>query len=291
MGRMDDALRKAAEQRQQKRIHSRPAPVGETVTHERTPVGTPVAMPLADPPRPSTPFFEPQLRKKAGRPSQRAAAAPSISGVENVDERLVVHHDPRDMRSEQIRMLRTNLLALDPPPRTLLLTSALQAEGKSLVAVNLAAAFAEEEGKRVLIIDADLRNPSLHELLCSRRGPGLADHFQDEQVSLRSLIQETRVQNLDMISAGEQLENPGAHIVASALRSFLGQLPGGYDRIIIDSPPLEEVADATVMGPETDGVLLVVKLRNTPKAETRRAVEVLEAARARVLGAVATDVS
>ena len=161
MGRMEDALRKAAEERERKRL-------GEGA-------GTPQAgsteeSPVADSAAPARPTGEPNT---AARAAGRAAVPARVSVTP--DERLVVFNAPSDERSEQFRKIRANLMALRPVPRVLMVTSGAPSEGKSLAAANLALTFLEIEAGEVLLVDANLRYPEVARLLATRPGPGLSE--------------------------------------------------------------------------------------------------------------------
>jgi capsular exopolysaccharide synthesis family protein len=304
---MHEALRKAAEERERRR---------HKADLTKDPVAAPslaVARPEAQPSVAATQALVAE-RPAIARPMDRTApvsggralraiekhereAAGDSAGVlhhlprqaQGVDSRVVAFHRPRDPRTEQFRNIRAALLALDPVPRSLLVTSGCPAEGKSIAAANLAATMAEAGARRVLVIDANLRHPEMDALLAARTGAGLSDILDGRVEDLRSSIQTTPIAGVDLLSCGTVLENPGGLLQPRRFSGVVGILEETYDFIIVDSPSLEEFADAAVLAPEVDGVILAVKLAGPSRANAERALEVLDSARARVLGTIATN--
>lgn len=221
----------------------------------------------------------------AGRPRRHVATPPGG----RLDERLVCVHDPRDPRAEKFRSLRANLMSLSPAPRSILVASGARGEGKSLVAANLATTLAEEGRMRVLLVDANLREPELPELFGTRSAPGLSACLLGAVESPADLVLPTGVMGVELLPPGELPPNPGALWVGHALKKVLSRIPEDYDFVVVDTPCLEAYADASVMGPDVDGVLMVVRIQGAPKEKTERGLDALEAGRARLLGAFATD--
>ncbi len=173
---------------------------------------------------------------------------------------------------EEFRTLRSRLYQTreKQPISKLLVTSALPKEGKSFTSANLAQVIVRQHGKRALLIDADLRNPQLHNLLGAEPGPGLSEYLQSE-VDEFSIIQRGPMENLFLIPAGRHGGNPAELIGNGRMKFLLNRLEAMFDWIIVDSPPAVLVTDAAQIANYCDGVLLVVRSNNTPIDAARRA--------------------
>ena len=225
-----------------------------------------------------------KLLKKAGESS--AALDP---GDGDIDPHLVTYFDRMSPITEQYRTLRTNIQRVDPdrPPRVLTVTSAIPGEGKSTSVLNLALAYAEDKQARVVVVDANLRMPSVHRLMSVDNQRGLSD-FLAGNVMLELALQRTRMANLSVVPAGRLTSNPSDLLAGSRMDDLLTRLSRDFSTVILDTPPVASMADAAILAPRTDGTLLVVKLGETPRALVARAIEVLEKANARILGTVLT---
>ena len=289
MGRMHDALRKAAEERERKRrqgTRSEPeAPAAPPTAPEARDAGPAAAAPF----QPATASGPAATARTTGVAEDVRAPVGERRSTYAVDQRVVAFHRPLDRRSEQFRTLRANLLAMDPRPRSILLGGGTKADDTSLTVANLAVVFAEEPGQRVLVIDANLRASTMSSLLAGPTSPGIADYLQGRRSDLGALVRPTGVPGVDILPAGDTPPNPGALIVPGMLERVLGALPGEYDHVLLDTPPLDLYADGSVLAPEADGVLLVVKLEGPSKDDAEQALESLQASRARILGDVTTN--
>jgi non-specific protein-tyrosine kinase len=192
---------------------------------------------------------------------------------------------PRSAAAEAYRLLRTNLefVGLDKPIRTLLVTSAGPRDGKTTVVANLAVVLAEA-GQRVIVVDADLRQPRLHEVFGSQRSPGFSNALLDESAELP--LQAGPLPTLRLLSAGTPPPNPAELLASTRVSRLLDRLTSEADIVLLDSPPLAAVSDATILATKVDGVLLVVSARRTRRDLAQRAREQLKTAGARVVGAV-----
>ena len=197
----------------------------------------------------------------------------------------VVVGSPRSPAAEAYRTLRTNLqfASLDRDLRTLLVTSAAEGEGKTTVVANLGVALAES-GSRVLLVDADLRRPGLHRVFDLPLTPGLSNALLAEETD--PTVLETGVAGLSVLSAGDPPPSPGEFVASSRLQRLLSQLRSTFDYVLLDTAPVTLVADAAVLAPSVDGVILVVSAGKTKRDLVRRAREQLEVVGARVLGVV-----
>ena len=201
---------------------------------------------------------------------------------------LVTITDPRSPVSEAYRSLRTNLsfYSLDKPLRTLVVTTPAAAEGKSSTVANLAVTMAQS-GRRTVLVDCDLRRPTLHELFGLTMTPGLTNLALDETVELP--LQKTSVDNLWLLSSGPKPPNPADLLGAARMDRLIDQLLEQADFVLFDAPPVMAAADAAILGAKVDGVLLVIQAGKTRRDHSERARELLEKAKARVVGAALTN--
>jgi succinoglycan biosynthesis transport protein ExoP len=225
----------------------------------------------------------------ADKRSQRGRAGAAAPGNRSQD--LVVHHEPRSLSAEAFRALRTAVLFSTPdqPPRVILMTSAGQGEGKTMTSLNLATTLAVA-GSQVLLIDADLRRPSVHRAFAVSNDDGLSKYLA-RQSPLESVTHGTEVPNLAIVPAGPIPPNPAELVGSARMRDLLAQLRDKYDFVIVDSPPTLPVTDAVLLAREADGVVLVVKGHDTPRELVRRARDQLQNAGGRILGALINNVT
>ena len=204
--------------------------------------------------------------------------------------KLITRHHPKSPISEAFRSLRTSLHFLSPNReyRTLLLTSAGPSEGKSTVLSNLAVTLAQS-GKRVVIVDADLRRPVQHKVFGLENGTGLTNHLVGEN-PLDEVIQESGVENLWIITSGPIPPNPSELLEAPRMRSLIQELRDGYDLVLLDSPPVLPITDAAVMASQVDGVLLVIRSGQTRVELAKEAKETIEKSRGKIIGTILNQV-
>jgi non-specific protein-tyrosine kinase len=193
----------------------------------------------------------------------------------------------RSMAAESYRTLRTNLQfsSLDRPLHSLVVTSAVATEGKTTTAANLAVVMAQA-GKRVVLVDADLRRPSAHRLFGLSNGTGLTTALVEAPMAVNGYLQETEVQNLRVLSAGPVPPNPQELLGSRRMEELLHKLEESTDIVVLDTPPTLVVADANVLAARADGVLLIVNTESTRRAAVQRAVEGLHQVGANLLGGV-----
>ncbi len=201
---------------------------------------------------------------------------------------LVTISDPRSPASEAYRALRTNLsfYSLDKPLRTLVVTSPAAGEGKSTTIANLAVTMAQS-GRRTVLVDCDLRRPTLHELFDRPMSPGLTNFVMDEVSELP--LQETGVENLWLLSSGPKPPNPADLLGAGRMSALIDRLAGQVDVVLFDAPPVMAAADAAILGSRVDGVLLVIQAGKTRRDHAERARTILEKANVRIVGATLTN--
>ena len=221
------------------------------------------------------------------RGSAKLALASSKEAVE-----LVTKSRPRSQMAESYRALRTSLLLTFPggPPKVILITSALPEEGKTTTSVNSAIVLAQK-GTRVLLIDADLRRPSIHKTL--GMGPTLGlSHVLTGTASLQqAIIPSTILPDLFLLPAGTPPPNPAELLASTKMKNVLEDLRKHYDHIVIDSPPTLSVTDAVVMSTAADAVVLVIRSGHTTKPALRRARDILLQVNARVCGVLVNAVN
>jgi len=174
--------------------------------------------------------------------------------------------------TEEYRTLRSRLYQLREkmPLRSLLITSALPKEGKSFTACNLAQVIVRQHGRRVLLIDADLRGPHLHSMLGTAGRPGLSDYLQGTSDEF-GIMQRGPMENLFFVPSGSDLADPADVLGNGRLKVLLQRVEPLFDWIIVDSPPAIPVSDASVLAKACDGVLMVVRSNSTPADVARRA--------------------
>jgi capsular exopolysaccharide synthesis family protein len=202
---------------------------------------------------------------------------------------LVALQAPRSAAAEAYRTLSTNIQfsSLDREIRSLLVTSVGADEGKSVVLANLAITMAES-GRRVVILDCDLRRPSLHTIFQLPDQPGLTSMMLDE--SMAPPLHATATENVSLIPAGLLPPNPAELISSERFGRALAAIGALADIVLVDAPPITAVADATILATRVDGVLLVVDSGRTRRDAARRAKQQLDRVGARVLGATLTNV-
>ncbi len=201
---------------------------------------------------------------------------------------LVTLTHPRSPAAEAYWTLRTNLYfsSLDHPLRTLVVTSPAPGEGKSAVLANLAVAMAQSE-KRTIVVDADLRRPSLHELFGVPNERGLATMFVDQAAMADPPLAPIRgVEGLWLLPSGPLPPNPAELLSTQRMERVIETLTARADVVLFDAPPVVAVTDAAVLGLKTDGVLLVMSAGQTRRDHAARAKELLEKVKVRVVGAV-----
>lgn len=204
---------------------------------------------------------------------------------------LVLFHDPTSFRAEQIRALRNKLQAMNPDgePKTLVVTSAARGEGKTTVACNLAMAMAELERHEVVLVDADLRQPSVERWLNLNPGPGLSDLLTG-QASLAQVLRPAGFRRLSLIGAGSRVENPAQVLSVSRIDDLYARLKERFRYVVLDTPPVLPSTDASVLAARADGTLLVLRLERTTRSHAKEAVRTLQDLGANVLGSFVVEV-
>jgi non-specific protein-tyrosine kinase len=214
-----------------------------------------------------------------------------IAQLEESEDGPITFTHPRSPIAEAFRSLRTNIqyASVDYPLRTLLVTSPSPQDGKSTIAANLAVVLAQS-GRKVVLLDADLRRPSLHRRLQLSNRRGLTDLFVQSQVFLDGAVRKTKIPGLSLLSSGGLPPNPSELIGSEKMGEVLHRVKEQADVVVLDSPPVMVVTDAAVLAPRVDAVLLVIRPGVTRLAPTRHTVEQLRLGGANILGVVLNDV-
>jgi protein-tyrosine kinase len=292
MSRIHEALKRA----EQERASSLPAQqIEERVEHI-------AASNVTETPAPSSDVSAPPVLPRAIVPQFKAEVLPHPLQFDEIwanctrpkwkpSSNLLVfsNSNPFQPGTEQFRTLRSRLYKMrdSQPLRSVLVSSAIPAEGKTLVAANLAYAFVRQQGCCVLLIDADLRSPRLHTMMGAPATPGLADYLQNSRNEFE-VIQRGPEEGLCFIPAGNRVAHPSELISSDRMKQFLERAKPAFDWIIIDSPPALPVADASVLGGLCDGVLFVVRANSTPSETAQKACKELRGTH--LLGAVLNTV-
>ena len=199
--------------------------------------------------------------------------------------RLIVHEDAKSPVAEAYRVLRTNLqfCQTDTTIKKILFSSVGPNEGKSTTIANTAVALAQT-GKRVVLVDCDLRKPVQHKIFqLDKNG---VTNFLAQGAELNTLLQQTQVPNLTVLASGPIPPNPSELLGADKMKQLLAHLAETYDYVLVDAPPVIAVTDAAVLSASVDGVVLVLDSGSVKPEMAQQAKQLLAAARARILGVI-----
>jgi protein-tyrosine kinase len=273
MSRIHEALKKAERERAALQ-GDRPQPDEAAVVPSE-----PLAMPVQEVRRPEVAPGDPWngetvMPVSAGPFNLDALMARCIPRPWEPDDRTMLFFNGADSARgvEEFRTLRSRLYSVreKTPLKKILITSALPQEGKSFTAANLAQVLARQHGRRVLLVDADLRGPRLHVMLGTTSSPGLADYLQDGGDEF-AIMQRGPMENLFFIPSGHEISDPAELVANGRFPKLLNRVEPLFDWIIVDSPPAVPVSDSSVLAKACDGVLLVVRSNATPMDMARRA--------------------
>lgn len=201
---------------------------------------------------------------------------------------LITITDPRSLVSEAYRTLRTNLsfYSLDNPITTLVVTSPSPDEGKSTTIANLAVTMAQS-GRKTVVVDCDLRRPSLHTIFDLKAEPGFVNYMLADDMAIP--LQVTGIENLKLLACGTKPPNPADMLGAQKVDQLIAKLKEEAEIILFDAPPVVAVTDAVVLGAKVDGVLLVIQAGKTKRDHAERAKDILAKANVRIVGATLTN--
>lgn len=202
---------------------------------------------------------------------------------------LITKINPRSPISEQYKTVRTNLQfsAVDGDLNSMLITSSAPSEGKSSVTANLAVVFAQQ-GKKVLLIDADMRKPTLHYTFRLDNRKGLSSVLVGG-TTFEESITKSDIQGLDLLPCGPVPPNPSELLGSKSMERLLSEASLQYDLVIFDTPPVLAVTDAQILANICDGVVMVVRSKQTEYESAQKAKVLLEVGKAKLLGVVLND--
>jgi len=229
-----------------------------------------------------TPFLS------SGNGNGKGTAGKGVA-LSHIPGALVTANGTSPIAAEAYRTLRTNLIFSQAVQRikTLVVTSAAPGEGKTTTAANLAVVYAQQ-GMRVLLVDCDLRRPSVHGVFGIDKEPGFTQVVMG-LVDARTAVRKTAIENLFVLPSGTLPPNPAELLGGDQSRAALAALAESFDMLIVDTPPVLAAADSAILGRDADGVLMVLRVGKTERAAAQRARQQLAAVGARVVGAVLND--
>lgn len=202
---------------------------------------------------------------------------------------FIVEKEPKSIAAEAYRSLRTNIQysSFDKKYQTLVITSTIPGEGKSTVSGNLSLILAQGES-RVLLVDCDMRKPSIHKKFKVTNTHGITDIL----LQRKKVIDVAHIynKNLSIITAGKVPPNPAEMLASKAMTAFLEEMKKHFDYIILDTPPLQAVTDAQILSAKVDGTLIVVRSGVTKKDEVHSAVSSIKKVRGNIIGTILNGV-
>ena len=212
--------------------------------------------------------------------------APRTKGMKQKQRTLITALNPKSPISEQYRTIRTNIQfsSVDHEIRSIMITSTGPGEGKSTTAANLAVVFAQQ-GKQVLLIDADLRKPTVHYTFRLQNIHGLTSVLL-KNATLQEAVSVSEVDHLDVLTSGPTPPNPAELLSSRSMVELLKEAYDQYDIVLIDSPPLLAVADAQILANQVDASIMVVASGKTEREAALKGKESLLSAKSKLLGVV-----
>lgn len=223
-------------------------------------------------------------------PENNTAVAEEIV-ANHVDPRVIAYYEGNGKIVEEYRTLLMHIMSLDTVSeiKTLAVTSAHPGEGKTVTALNLGVVMARNFSKQVLIVDCNMRSPSVHRFMGIKAAEGLSNILRDDVPFNVELIQ-TGVKNLSILPAGMISLNPSQILASPRMENLLKELRDNFDYVILDTPAVMPYADAKILAPLVDGMLLIVKSGRTRREVVQRVESILTGVQSRILGYVLTDV-
>ncbi len=210
----------------------------------------------------------------------------------SIEEHIVAFHDPMSPVSEHYNILRTNIQQLKKTKyyKTFMITSSVDAEGKTVTSTNLAIAMAREmSGKSILLVDADLRRGRVAKYLGLPSEPGLAEVLQDK-AELNDVTVNPGIDGLAVISSGKPPKHPSELLNSRKMQDMISLFKTKYDYVLIDAPPVMSLSDACILGPMTDAAILVVESGRTQRDTVKNSEKRLIQAGVKIAGFVMTKI-
>lgn len=195
--------------------------------------------------------------------------------------------NPKSIVAEQFRMVRTNLefSIVDKDLKSLLVTSLSPSAGKSTISSNLAATFASQ-GKKVLLVDTDMRKPTIHKIFKFRNNEGLSTLITSKEATISEYIERTEFENIFILTSGATPPNPAELISSKRMEQLIEEMERAFDLVIFDTPPVLAVADSQIMAGKVDGTLFVLRKGVDTKEQIQTAMDRMNSVNANVLGAI-----
>ncbi len=270
-----EALQKAERERRHKAAGEQAAPV-DALSWDSTPQTAPSSEKVGLLARLRAPKEKRKRKKKLSLP---------VPDANEVNKRRIAILRPESYISEQFRMLRGRIdsLAAQRPIRTVGMTSANPGEGKSTAAVNLAVVESLGVGQRILLVDCDMRRPTVHRSLGLSPDAGLAEVLLN-RASLEQAVTRAEGTNLDALVVRAQPDNPSELLASERMKTLLEEMVASYDRIILDTPATLGLPDSKIVSEICDGIVVVVRADITPREEVGAVLDILD--RRKVLGMI-----
>lgn len=204
---------------------------------------------------------------------------------------LIVDQDPNSPISEQYKTIRTNITfsSVDKELKTILFTSATPASGKSTTSSNVAASFAQA-GYKTILIDADMRKPTIQYIFATSNNRGLSTAIMGD-IEYHQAIKEVGEFGLHVMTAGPLPPNPAELLHSNKMKDLLSYLSHEYDMVIIDSPPLLSVSDAQIIGGIVDGTILVTNAQDNNRDNVKKAKDLLLKSQSNIIGVVLNNMN
>ncbi len=204
---------------------------------------------------------------------------------------MLTYTDPKSPIAESYRTLRRNIqfCSVDKPIKTIVVTSAGPGEGKTTTTMNLGIAFAQS-GSKVLVMDADLRRPMVHQPLDLPNKCGMSKILAHHEDYIESVTTEI-MENFSVLTSGPTIQNPSEYFTSNAMRNLIESAKQDFDIVLIDAPPIEVVTDVAILATIADGTILVTASGQVKIAAAQRAKEILQRVNANILGVVLNKVS
>ena len=218
----------------------------------------------------------------------------SVEDNKNIKEELIVAHNPKEIISEQIKTIRTNLqfTSADEKIKTILITSSIPSEGKSFISSNLASAFAQNN-KKVLIVDCDMRKGRINKIFKISNRIGLSNllaYKDDDSENLEEYIYKTKIDNLYVLPRGKVPPNPSELLNSQKTAKLVSLLSEIFDYIIFDGPPVNGLSDSLIMSGYVDRTVVVTSLNSAPIELLESTKKMLNNVDAKVAGVIVNKV-
>ncbi len=236
-------------------------------------------------------YFDDTLRDIDTIESEMKASLLAKVYKDNESDDIIVSNRPNALASESIRTLRTNLQfsSIDEELKTILVTSSIPGEGKSFITANLATSFAQD-GKKVLIVDCDLRKGRQHKIFGASSKIGLSGLLLNDIKKYKDYVVETKIKNLYLIPRGVLPPNPSELLNSKKNENLISELSKNYDLVILDGAPIAGLSDSLILSSLVDKTILVSAINSTPKTELKNALKSLENVGAKLAGVIANKV-